>query len=147
MYDLLPLKSAFISQNFNQGCQFSEFFRNSEFFDKERDFPKISEKKLCSDFFSATRDLTLHVFQKSFSEFFPDFSVYSDFISFCLLRIFTSLDFRFLGYFHRCWIFSVYSDFIFLSANSQCIRHWTLSNPIILLAISIPIFRISEISR
>ena len=67
-----------------------------------------------------------------FPNFFPDFSVYSDFISFCLLRIiFTSLDFRFSGYFHRCWIFSVYSDFIFLSANSQCIRHWTLNNPII----------------
>ena len=51
------------------------------------------------------------------------------FFSFRLLRIFTSLDFRFLGYFHRCWIFSVYSDFIFLFTNSECICDWTLINP------------------
>ena len=51
------------------------------------------------------------------------------FFSFRLLRIFTSLDFRFSGYFHRCWIFSVYSDFIFLFTNSECICDWTLINP------------------
>ena len=51
------------------------------------------------------------------------------FFSFRLLRIFTSLDYRFSGYFHRCWIFSVYSDFIFLFTNSECICDWTLINP------------------